>query len=401
MTEPVKALYIHIPYCISKCAYCDFFSKAQGYTIPDDYVTALCNEIKYRIKTYKIKELQTIYIGGGTPSLLSSSQFDSIFNCIKNLADINPKNNLESKPDIEITVEVNPDDLSENLLETLASCGVTRISCGIQSMSNPVLKRACRRAGSEVNRKALKLLKEKWQGQLSLDLISALPEESQESFLAGLKEVVAAEPDHISLYSLTIEETTPFGRQLDSGQLSYDFDAADKLWLKGRDFLEEQGYRWYEVSNFSKPGKECRHNLIYWTHQSYLGCGSGACGTIYKKDGSGIRWTNTTELKKYISFWHDAADSFDDAPCDREEIDGQTSRFEFFMMGLRKLEGISKKEYEDCFGEELPEKFLEVFGSWQEKGLCYRTGLDAGGAQRFAMSREGMLFLNRFNMELL
>ncbi len=387
------SLYIHIPFCISKCAYCDFFSKPCN-GVDEKYIEALCNEIEYRLSYYKIKNLETIYIGGGTPSLLKAEQFNKIFSKIRNCT------KLDS--DTEITVEVNPDDVNEKLLKTLSDCGVNRISCGIQSMNDRALKKACRRADAAVNKKALEVLQNKWKGQISLDLISGLPEDGKDELLNSLKEVCSIKPDHISLYSLTIEENTPFGKQLDCGKLSYDFDFADKLWLCGRDYLESQGYKWYEVSNFCQSGNECRHNLRYWNHKSYLGCGSGACGTVYLPDGSGDRWTNTTDVEEYCNWWLNSTtcvskslENESQIPQTSENIDLSTSKFEFFMMGLRKLSGVSEKEYFETFGQKFPEQFLYLFYKWLDKKLCV---IDGDG--RYCMSREGMLFLNRFLEEL-
>ena len=322
------SLYIHIPFCISKCAYCDFFSKPciKNY---DDYITALCNEIKYRLSYYKISELDTIYIGGGTPSLLNENQFREIFDSIRQ--------NTKLSPDVEITVEVNPDDVTKDLLDVLNDCGVTRISCGIQSMNDAALKKACRRADSKTNQTALTLFEKHWKKDLSIDLISGLPGDDEKTLKENIEKVCAVNPCHISLYSLTIEEETPFGKQLAEGKLSYDFDAADKLWLCGRDILESRGYNWYEVSNFCKPEKECHHNLAYWNHKDYLGCGSGATGTVYSEDGKGLRWTNKTDIDEYTSWWLNNSDGgrgqFENlSPQVSENIDLETSEFEFFMM---------------------------------------------------------------------
>ena len=395
-------LYIHIPFCISKCAYCDFFSRPYQ-TVPDEYIKALCNELAFRIKSFNVTELSTIYIGGGTPSLLTGSQLETLFSKIRSLVKLDHN--------AEITVEINPDDVSEALLASLESCGVNRLSCGIQTMNDAALKKACRRADRENNLKALGLLERHWKAQLSLDLISGLPLDDEKNLLQSLEEVCSVNPCHISLYSLTIEEGTPFGMQLESGLLSYDFDKADKLWLAGRDYLEKKGYEWYEVSNFCRPGKECLHNLGYWNHKSYLGCGSGACGTVYNEDGSGERWTNSCNIKEYIDVWEQSnfrwlsSPSKTDVskpqiylstlPQTSEHIDLVTSQFEFFMMGLRKVSGVSEEEYKKIFGQAFPEHFNYLFEKWEAKKLCLRRG-----DGRLAMSREGMLFLNRFLEEL-
>ena len=387
----LQSLYIHIPYCLSKCAYCDFFSRACGNrSIPDSYIAALCNEIKYRL-TGQV-ELSTIYIGGGTPSLLSQKQLSDIFASIKKSAVITSGT--------EITVEVNPDDVSKEFLLSLENCGVNRISCGIQSMNDKCLSYTNRRANSKINQNALMLFQKYWKGDLSLDLISALPGDDEEGLEKSLSSVCAVKPSHISLYSLAIEENTPLGKSLSSGELEYDFDRADKLWIFGRDYLEKKGYSQYEVSNFCLPGKGCRHNMAYWGHEDYAGCGSGATGTLYKKNGEGQRWTNTTDIEKYIEFWTSDEKGLDglaaeNIPQTLESISLETSKFEFFMMGMRKLEGISEAEYEKLFGEKLPANFLELFEKWEKKGLCQRQG------GRYALNKEGILFLNSFLEELL
>ena len=383
------SLYIHIPFCVSKCAYCDFFSKPYN-SVPDSYVRSLCNEIAFRSDEFKIKKINTIYIGGGTPSLLTPAQFKTLFSKIRET--------VQLSPDAEISVEINPDDVCEALLEALEECGVTRLSCGIQSLCEKSLKKACRRADARINKKAMELIGRLWKGEVSYDLISGLPFETEDSLIEGLTEICSHKPDHISLYSLTLEENTPFGKQLEKGELKYDFDFADKLWLCGRDFLEAQGYNWYEVSNFCLDEKECRHNLVYWNHKNYLGCGSGACGTVYENDGTGFRWTNSTDINEYCKCWLSAREAESNSavpPQTSEIIDLQTSQFEFFMMGLRKLSGVSEEEYKAYFGTTFPGHFIYLFDKWQERGLCVKN--ENG---RYAMSREGMLYLNRFLEEL-
>lgn len=395
------SLYIHIPFCLSKCAYCDFFSRADkssaSLPVPQSYVDALCKEIAFRLSQNQINCINTLYVGGGTPSLLSPGQFIQLFTAIREKALL--------ASDAEITVEVNPDDVSSGLLKLLADCGVNRLSCGIQSMNEAALKKACRRADAAANRKALTLLATQWKSQLSLDLISGLPEDDEQSLLNSLMEVCEVNPSHISLYSLTIEGNTPFGKQLEAGSLDYDFDKADALWISGRDFLEEQGYEWYEVSNFCRPGKACRHNLCYWSHGDYIGAGSGATGTLYKKDGAGFRWTNTTNIEEYIDFWLKQEGQCEgqgqgQLPQITEDIELSTSEFEFFMMGLRKLRGILDSDFEKSFGRPLPESFVQTFNRYEKKGLCVRSCGSGAGGTYYAMSREGMLFLNRFLEEL-
>ncbi len=393
----LTSLYIHIPYCISKCKYCDFFSRACGSCnsegkaiISDDYILSLINEIHFRLKNYKASSIGTIYVGGGTPSLMTQAQIKLLFNSIKEICPFSD--------DVEITFEVNPDDVSDELLGALEAAGVNRISCGIQSMEQKVLQYAGRRASAKVNEAALKLLREQWHKKLSLDLISALPFETMKSFEKSLDYVIAAKPDHISMYSLTIEEKTPFGKALSSGSLDYDFEKADSMWLYGRDYLESHGYPQYEVSNFAKKENRCRHNLVYWNHKDYLGAGSGATGTIYFDDASGYRWTNTIDVEKYIQFWKffDEKQIESQPPQDVEEINSETSEFEFFMMSLRKTDGFLESDYKKIFNKELPKNFLQLFDKWQNKGLA-----EKGNSARFYLNKKGLLFLNSFLEELI
>ncbi len=388
------SVYIHIPYCLSKCKYCDFFSIPCGAAkVPEEYITALCNEMT-RISG---KVIDTVYIGGGTPSLLNDKQIKKLF-CTLN-------KECKLSDDVEITFEVNPDDVTKKLLEILEAAGVNRISCGIQSMNDKALAFAGRRADSAANRNALELFKKYWKNALSLDFICGLPEETEESFIKGLKEAVLYSPSHISMYSLSIEKETPFGLDLASGKYAYDYDFADQLWLKGREFLKTNNYLQYEVSNFAldignNNKNICRHNLSYWNHKDYFGLGSGATGTIYGEGGEGLRQTNTSDINKYINYWQKNSISNADNPAENnlktkipqlsEKIDFSTSKFEFFMMGLRKLEGISQKEYEKIFNTPLPENFIKLFNNWQTKGLCHKIG------DRFALNEKGILFLNSF-----
>lgn len=390
------SLYIHIPFCRSKCSYCDFFSVPCGnQNVPDEYIASLCNEIKIRKAERSTDSLETVYIGGGTPSILTEGQLFRIMNEVFS--------GLRKEPE-EITVEANPDDISKDFLDALASCGVTRISCGIQTFNASALKNVKRRGTDKVSRSAAELIKTYWKGIFSADLISGLPGESEKSFLRTLDELLKFKPEHISMYSLTLEEETPLGKSFYDGTLEYDFDMADKIWIAGRNFLIEKGYGHYEVSNFCLPGFECRHNLAYWNQDDYIGCGAGGTGTFYGKNA--LRFTNTSELKKYVSFWKDSV-STENAPGSTERLSWKTQAFEFFMMGLRTLRGISREEYERRFSAGIPEKITAVFKRWTEKGLCREKLSPSPVARRgapehfYSMTEEGILFLNRFLEEIL
>ena len=411
-----KGLYIHIPFCLSKCKYCDFFSvpcdsafssSCKQIAFFDDYIDALCSEISYRCSNFAdVKKyiIDTVYIGGGTPSLLSAENLEKLILFLKN------SSFLKIADDCEITVEVNPDDVNETLLTGYLKAGITRISCGLQSMNEKALGVENRRANVHINQEAVKILGG-WPKALSVDFISGLPFETEQTFLEGLDYVIKNLPNlnHISMYSLTIEEQTPLGKEISCGTIDYDYEYADELWISARNFLEKNGFEQYEVSNFSKKGFECRHNLKYWNHEDYFGAGSGACGTIYNQNGEGFRWTNIKNIRKYVDFWlvkkNEKKATFEsifiknqneNIPQDFERIDAVTSSFEYFMMGLRKISGISRSQYTSIFHSKLPQNFIRLCREWEKKGLCFIKD-----DETFTLGKEGILFLNAFLEKLL
>ena len=374
------SLYIHIPFCLSKCTYCDFFSiprACEKNPVPPDYVDALCKEILFRSRQYDVDKIQTVYIGGGTPSLLNEDQIKQISDVIKQIG-------LSSE--YEFTFEVNPDDVKKELLLNLKQAGVTRISCGIQSFSQDVLKSVHRRANSSQNYSCFELFEAYFKGKISADLICGLPGESEKSFLEGLNFLISKKLPHISIYSLCIEDETPLGAAINSGRQEYDLDFSDDLWIKGRNLLLSKGYVQYEVSNFCLAQNECLHNMTYWTHKNYIACGSGATGTV-----ANIRYTNTKDIQAYTDFWKENEISPDNIPQSVEKISQETAQFEYFMMGLRTVRGVSPKEYEELFAEKMPPAILEKLES-----NCKKS------AQGFYyLDKDKLLFLNSFLQELL
>ena len=380
------SLYIHIPFCISKCTYCDFFSVPVQFTkttVPQEYVDALCNEISFRLNQYDVYKINTVYIGGGTPSLLSEKQIEQISDVIREKG---------LTIDYEFTFEVNPDDVTQALLINLDKAGVNRISCGIQSFSEDVLKCVHRRANLQQNYDCFKLFKSFWHKKLSVDVICGLPYETENTLISGLDFLVKQNIPHISFYSLCVEEETPLGKDIITGKQKYNEDFSDELWIKGRDFLLSKGYIQYEVSNFCLSGFECIHNMAYWTHKSYIGCGSGAAGTIYKtKDKQDFRYTNTKNIEEYIKFWSNSYKNHINIPQTEEIISGKTSKYEYFMMALRTLRGVSPAEYEKLFDEKMPQTILEYLN---EKCRKSASGF-------YYLDNEQILFLNSFLLKIL
>ena len=384
MNNTIKeiSLYIHIPFCLSKCTYCDFFSISRNSArskvpVPQDYVNALCSELQFRLNQYENYRIKTLYIGGGTPSLLNNSQIMQISEIIKNYGFCE---------EYEFTFEVNPDDLSKELLLCLGQAGVNRISCGIQSFSEDVLKSVHRRANSIQNHNCFELFKDYFHGKVSADLICGLPGESEESLIAGLDFLIKQKIPHISFYALCVEEETPLGAAITCGQQKYDFDYSDELWIKGRDYLLSKDYEQYEVSNFCLPGFECLHNMAYWTHKDYISCGSGATGTI-----KNLRYTNTKNIKEYEEFWLADQKISDKIPQSVEKIEQSTAEFEYFMMGLRTSRGVSQEEFENIFSKKMPDPLLQKLKINCEKspqGFYY-------------LNKDKLLFLNSFLQELM
>lgn len=464
----MSSLYIHIPFCVSKCDYCDFFSvpcswerisdvESQGGAerisdvvsrseverisdaesrgdyegrissivsraeniIPDEYVFALCNEIKFRTRQFDVKKWETVYIGGGTPSLLSEKQIKMISDEIFSL----------SKDIKEFTIEVNPCDVTKEALLCYEKCGITRLSLGVQSLNDEVLNFSKRRSSLFDVKNALDAIKNDWKHDFSCDIISSLPHQTKKSFLSELKTLVSYEPNHISLYSLTIESETPLGKAVESGKLHYNFDKASEVWLKGRDFLLKNGYEQYEVSNFfnKKNGSPCLHNLNYWQLKNYIGCGSGAVGSIYDKH---IRYENTKNIAEYVKFWSkncgriskvasranaeriagiesraetERIAGIESRSCveNVEHLDKKTEMFEYFMMNLRIFNGfgITDDDFFKRFALHIPENVIKLFEKWQKSGEA--NIWTENGQKHYSLNEKGILFLNRFLTNIL
>lgn len=381
------SLYIHIPFCLRKCAYCDFFSVPNVSFLNQDglyiqeFITALSTEFSLRCSEFEITRLNSIYIGGGTPSLLPPATVSIL---AKNIIE---NNKISVPSDIEWTIEANPEDLSLEWIRACETSGVTRISLGVQTLVEDSFTALGRRGSILKNLDALKMLSTYWKGKVSVDLISGLPDQNLSDLLADIHTVASYSPDHISLYSLTIEPGTLMDRQIDSGLIQLpDQDTSDNLWIMGRDELEKLGFLQYEVSNFAKPGSESRHNLTYWNLDSYLGIGPGATGTICIND-SAVRYTNTTD----IELWKQnpgAADS-------KITIDRSSFIFENIMMGFRKISGINRVEFRHRFQCEIEDVIPITLDHWNRKGLI-RMDQEA-----VALSRDGLLILNTFLTECL
>ena len=326
-------LYLHIPFCAKKCDYCDFLSFPADKSIKREYVETLKQEIEEVGKRYRNYRVSTIFVGGGTPSILNSSYIVEIFDVLRR--------KFHVAGNAEISMEVNPGTVTKEKLSDWRRAGINRLSMGLQSADNRELKRLGRIHTWEDFLESFRRAREEGFSNLNVDLMSALPGQTMDGWMETLKRTAAQEPEHISAYSLIIEEGTPFYERYGGKKgeaLLPDEDTDRDMYHKTREFLASCGFERYEISNYAKPGRECRHNIGYWTGVPYLGLGLGAASYI-----EGIRFSNTRNLKEYL-----AGKSGDDR--DRQVLTKKEMEEEFFFLGLRLAAGVSLKEFERRFG---------------------------------------------------
>lgn len=393
------SLYVHVPFCRQKCDYCDFFSipsnRASCVCPDEEYVRSVLNEIRFYVKKYSVSRWKTVYIGGGTPSQLGAKLLFELVSGIKNA--------VSDKTSDEFTVEMNPEDLTEDILDSAQKAGVDRISTGIQALDQKALDSVNRHCPLQTAISSLELLQKKWKKKLSVDFIAGLPGQTYSSFKKQFETVFNFKNiDHISLYSLTLEENTPLYKKIESGKIKWSQQKTDRMWILGRKILKENGFIQYEVSNFARTGAESLHNKVYWHLENYIGCGSGACGSVYGEVSE--RWTNTCSVKNYENFWLDFNPESEIPESIRqvEKIDLQTQEFEWLMMGFRLLEGVCSEEFKKRFGKSLEERIGVkdgLFFEWSKKHLARSYKKD--GKTFYALNERGLMLLNLFLESLL
>lgn len=347
------ALYIHFPFCKQKCYYCDFKSFANKEMYIDSYINALCKEIemyKYLNKEY---EITSIYLGGGTPSHIESK------NIIKVLKTV--KENYNIIHNAEITIEINPGTVNKSKLKDYYNVGINRISFGVQSTNDDMLKRIGRIHTYAEFVENYKLVREMGFNNLSIDLIFGLPEQNIEMWNKTLEDIVKLNPEHISAYSLKVEEGTPFYAMQAKGNLKLPAEEAEReMYYLLKDTLTKNGYSQYEISNFSKEGYESKHNIAYWERQDYLGVGSNSASCIENK-----RFSNEENIEKYINIINK-----NEFPIVYEEILNEEDIFvEEIILGLRMLKGIKNKEILANQPQERIDNFLKNKESLLKNGL--------------------------------
>jgi oxygen-independent coproporphyrinogen-3 oxidase len=372
------SLYIHVPFCAGACDYCDFYSipLKDGDKRLDRFIDVLIEDIRGQIGTFGLTRIPTVYIGGGTPSLLGAPRLGRLLSALASL--------LPNAPE-EFTLELNPESAGEALLEACRAGGVSRLSVGIQSFYGPS-RRGVGRLG-EGGPESLRLIGDIFGKDFSADLISGLPFQDREILLRDIETLLAYHPGHVSLYALSLEAGTPLEKAVREGRVSLPRgEEADALWLAGRDALEQGGYPQYEVSNFSLPGKASRHNIRYWLMENWLGAGPAASGTLIDEgEGTGRRYTMPADAASYLG---EAGSPPRPPPLREEFLDRLTLMKETLLMGFRYMEGPDEGLFRKRFHQGLAEAIPRTLGRWQERDLVRRD--------KTALTREGLLFLNPF-----
>ena len=344
------SLYIHIPFCVRKCGYCDFLSAPADEKARDRYVQALLMEIeRYRGTETADRKIKTLYIGGGTPSILSVNQLDCIIQKIKctfNFCD-----------DIEASMEMNPGTASKEKCRALYQMGINRLSIGLQSTNDMELKTLGRIHSYEDFLNTYTWCREAGFQNINVDLMAALPYQTVESYTTGLRKIIRLAPEHISAYSLILEEGTPFYQKYNSGCYPLPDEEQERLmYRKTEQILAQAGYERYEISNYAKKGYACRHNLVYWQGGDYLGLGLGSSSYM-----DGVRFHNTTDFNTYVNQGAYVED--------REELSVQAKMEEFMFLGLRVMAGVSGTEFEKRFGKTMEDVYGDVLRKHEEEGL--------------------------------
>jgi len=382
------SLYIHIPFCKKKCLYCDFLSAPACAQEQEDYVKALLREISVMAKLCEEYRVISVFFGGGTPSLLSSSQMERIMSAIRKGYDL--------CEDAEITVECNPATADLPKLSAYRECGINRLSIGLQSANDKELKELGRIHNYRQFLETFDAARKAGFTNINVDIMSALPGQTYESYMYTLTSVISLHPEHISAYSLIIEEGTPFYERYGEGAANKvvqgmesahiypqlpDEDTERKMYHDTAKVLQKEGYLRYEISNYAKKGYECRHNMTYWTGIEYLGLGLGASSYF-----RGYRYKNITDLNDYIqkcmerlsiqNILQGAAESMLDSPL-TDEIVALTVKDkmeEYMFLGLRLKKGVSMHRFQQQFGVSMDNAYGKVIGKLKQEGLLLQQG---------------------------
>ncbi|MBI5287072.1 MAG: radical SAM family heme chaperone HemW [Deltaproteobacteria bacterium] len=387
--DTTLGIYTHIPFCLKKCPYCDFNSISL-HPIPEDiYIDAVLLEFNLLIERHNLisRQLETIYIGGGTPTLLSPDGVKRLLNGLSA--------GFSTVEDMEITIEANPGTVDLSRLQGFKAAGVNRLSIGVQSFNDKTLKTLGRIHNARAGLKAFEDARGAGFENIGIDLIFGVPGRKGGDWQRDIEMAISLRPEHISIYNLTIEEGTPFYTMAQEGRLTFPSDDEEiEMYGTAIHLLKEAGYRQYEISNFSLPGYESTHNQRYWLCKDYIGLGAGAhsyLGTDLKSvPSSGVRWWNEKDLFKYM----DRIRRHGDAVTGKEFLTMKEAMVEGVFLGLRRLEGLDKERFLSHFGSPLKDLYHETIERLKENNLIFEEG-------RFIkLTHKGVLLSNEVFAEL-
>ena len=373
----MAGIYIHVPFCKTRCIYCDFYSTTRSEW-KGRYIEALCKELEMRYTYLKGKPIETLYFGGGTPSQLDEKDFRKVFDTVRRVYGMENCH--------EITLEANPDDLCPEYLQMLSELPFNRISMGIQTFDDATLQLLNRRHNATQAIEAVKHCRQAGFQNISIDLIYGLPGETDQRWTQDLQQAVSLDVEHISAYHLIYEEGTPLYKMLQQHSVSQvDEDSSLNFFSTLIDTLSATGYEHYEISNFCKPGMYSRHNTSYWQGIPYLGCGPSA----HSFDGGSREW-NVASLNQYLSSVEQGQRQHE-----TEQLDTRTRYNEYIITGLRTMWGISTEELKKKFGDRLSKYCLEQARSYLENGKLELHN------DRLKLTREGIFISDGIMSDLL
>lgn len=354
----MTGLYIHIPFCRQKCKYCDFVSFSGMENLSEQYIDALINEAR----GFCGEKIDTVFVGGGTPTVLTAKQLKKLADMCFNLFDISSE--------YEFTVEANPGTLDGDKINALLNGGVNRISVGVQSFNDNELRQIGRIHNAETAYNTICHLKKMGFDNINIDIMTALPMQTEKSLMSTLQTAVSLPVKHISAYSLIIEEGTPIAREYSEGTLNIpDEDTERRMYADAADILKRSGFLQYEISNFAVSGFECRHNIKYWTGEKYIGLGAAA----HSYDGEN-RYFNTSDIKAYLR----------GMPREMVVLTEKDRISEFIITGLRMTSGIDEKVFFEKFGKKIDELYGAELNKFISMGLMTYNG------GRYALTPRGI-----------
>lgn len=375
-------LYLHIPFCRSKCAYCDFCSiPTSDETLMDEYTEALCLDMQDYSQSADCYRIDTVFVGGGTPTVLPVKNFLRIIDSVYE--------NFNVADDAEFTVEANPATVDEKILKKLNRAGVNRLSIGLQSSHNSELKALSRIHSRSDFEAAFYAARDAGFENINIDVMYGIPGQNLTSFQSTLEYVAQFKPEHISAYNLRIEKNTPFGRDAAIADRLPDEETQYEMYMHMADYLKTCGYQQYEISNFSLPGRRCQHNLKYWHCEEYLGLGAAAHSYYGAR-----RTAYTDDINKYLEEMANPG-SVDGLFSQDEEIDAKTAEIEYVMLAMRLYEGVNPSKFHQIFGIDFNEKYLPKMQRYIDGEFIIRRG------EAYAFSTKGMFVSNYILSDIL